>query len=50
VHAVDVGKLLHRFRDRRRNRALAREAEARSRELLDARVVAAAGLADDDDQ
>ena len=47
---LDVGKLIHRLRDRRRERALAREAEARSRELLDARVVAAANLADDDDR
>jgi hypothetical protein len=48
VHAFRVGRLLHRLRVRRRDRALARAAEARTRELLDARAVAAANLADDD--
>jgi hypothetical protein len=50
VHAFRVGRLLHRLRVRRRDRALARAAEARTRELLDARAVAAANLADDDDR
>jgi hypothetical protein len=42
-----VGKFLHRLRERRRDRRLARELEVRFREQVDARTAAAARMTDD---
>jgi hypothetical protein len=44
---VGVGNLFRKFRERRRDRRLARDLELRFRELLDSRVAAAARLVDD---
>jgi hypothetical protein len=47
VHPPFVGKLLHRIRQRRRDRELARQLEERFRGQADAAAAAAAALADD---